>query len=593
MHFVCAKCEKPFLGTRHYEKKGLAYCELHFYQLFGNVCFKCGQVITGDVFQALQKAWCIKCFACTLCDKKMDQKSKFYELDMKPVCKRCYDKMPNELRKRLSNYYKNSLKQPLQQTPTNESTMKNGSGENTVIGILPVSGYTVNYIDEFRTISLRLISGDEFLVLNSATKQLILIQALDRETKGSKIEAVVECSSILADDDFQVNITVYINIKDVNDNPPKFPSDVLRIQVNEELPISSVIYSSLKAFDADSSGPNSEISYYTVMNSSNHEDNGQPRLNSTILFIVDVVDIDDQNPKFEYDQYSVTMNFSQTNNTLTVLPKPIKASDQDTLNSSIFYTLSGVHSDKFRINRDDGKLSSDHVFKRTDFFLLTIHAAQTDKPERQATAVLVVKSNLSTNLLFSDSKYSVNVKETARIGQEIFKIEVIEENSNGKLRFLLDDASGKFIVEEKTGVVRLKQNLDYEHRKNYNLSCRVSNGLDVAVVSLEIHVQDVNESPPKFELDEYIFKPWSTEDGSFVGHVRATDLDTDDKITYQLIDSTKIFRLNETGAIFIGNGSSIRNTSYLIVIYAADNGRPSKSSRCKIFVGVQFLWLCS
>lgn len=35
-HFVCAKCERPFFGTRHYEKKGLAYCETHYHQ----VCFQ-------------------------------------------------------------------------------------------------------------------------------------------------------------------------------------------------------------------------------------------------------------------------------------------------------------------------------------------------------------------------------------------------------------------------------------------------------------------------------------------------------------------------------------------------------------------------
>ncbi|KHJ41435.1 ribosomal protein L35Ae [Trichuris suis] len=73
-HFVCAKCEKPFLGTRHFEKRGLAYCETHFHQLFGNVCFKCGHVITKDAFQALNKAWCVKCFSCTFCDKKLDEK---------------------------------------------------------------------------------------------------------------------------------------------------------------------------------------------------------------------------------------------------------------------------------------------------------------------------------------------------------------------------------------------------------------------------------------------------------------------------------------------------------------------------------------
>lgn len=33
-HFVCAKCEKPFLGHRHYERKGLAYCETHYNQVW-------------------------------------------------------------------------------------------------------------------------------------------------------------------------------------------------------------------------------------------------------------------------------------------------------------------------------------------------------------------------------------------------------------------------------------------------------------------------------------------------------------------------------------------------------------------------------
>ena len=31
----------------------------------------------------------------------MDKKSKFFELDLKPVCKRCHDKFPEELRRRM------------------------------------------------------------------------------------------------------------------------------------------------------------------------------------------------------------------------------------------------------------------------------------------------------------------------------------------------------------------------------------------------------------------------------------------------------------------------------------------------------------
>jgi len=106
-HFACAKCEKPFLGNRHYERKGLAYCETHYHQLFGNLCYVCNQVIQGDVFTALNKAWCVNHFACSSCDQKMTVKTKFYEVDLKPVCKKCYDRYPRELRLRLKKYHDN------------------------------------------------------------------------------------------------------------------------------------------------------------------------------------------------------------------------------------------------------------------------------------------------------------------------------------------------------------------------------------------------------------------------------------------------------------------------------------------------------
>jgi len=109
-HFVCTKCEKPFLGTRHYEKKGLAYCDIHYHQLFGNICFVCNCIVEGDVFTALNKAWCVDHFACSICDKKLLQKQKFYEFDMKPVCKHCYEKFPSELKKRLKKAYDEQLK---------------------------------------------------------------------------------------------------------------------------------------------------------------------------------------------------------------------------------------------------------------------------------------------------------------------------------------------------------------------------------------------------------------------------------------------------------------------------------------------------
>ncbi|XP_078736328.1 LIM and senescent cell antigen-like-containing domain protein 1 [Lampetra fluviatilis] len=101
-HFVCAKCEKPFLGHRHMERNGLAYCETHYNQLFGDICFHCNRVVEGDVLSALNKTWCVSCFCCSACHAKLSAKTRFVEVDHRPVCKRCFSRLPQELRRRLA-----------------------------------------------------------------------------------------------------------------------------------------------------------------------------------------------------------------------------------------------------------------------------------------------------------------------------------------------------------------------------------------------------------------------------------------------------------------------------------------------------------
>ncbi|CAF0984097.1 unnamed protein product [Brachionus calyciflorus] len=97
-HFACAKCEIPFNGSRHFEKRGLAYCETHYNQLFGNLCFVCNMIISGDVISFMNKTLCSEHFTCYLCDDLMSQKTKFYDMDSKPVCKHCFEKLPSKIR---------------------------------------------------------------------------------------------------------------------------------------------------------------------------------------------------------------------------------------------------------------------------------------------------------------------------------------------------------------------------------------------------------------------------------------------------------------------------------------------------------------
>ena len=59
----------------------------------------------GDIFTALGKAWCGHHFSCSGCNKSLGPKTKFYEVDLKPVCKKCYEKYPRQERVRLAQYH--------------------------------------------------------------------------------------------------------------------------------------------------------------------------------------------------------------------------------------------------------------------------------------------------------------------------------------------------------------------------------------------------------------------------------------------------------------------------------------------------------
>lgn len=101
-HFVCAFCERPFLGTRHYERKGLAYCETHYHQLFGNLDFITNEVIDDVCVMALNKTYKPENFRCWHCEAPMSDRDKFFDVDGMPLCKRSYELLSGEFRRRMT-----------------------------------------------------------------------------------------------------------------------------------------------------------------------------------------------------------------------------------------------------------------------------------------------------------------------------------------------------------------------------------------------------------------------------------------------------------------------------------------------------------
>ncbi|XP_078694651.1 uncharacterized protein LOC144923724 isoform X2 [Branchiostoma floridae x Branchiostoma belcheri] len=98
-HFVCGKCALPFelVGQPYFEFEGVPYCEKHYDELVADRCYHCNVPITGDAVKVFNKVWCEDCFTCPFCDIRFTLKTKFFEFDMRPVCKRCYLCLPDEV----------------------------------------------------------------------------------------------------------------------------------------------------------------------------------------------------------------------------------------------------------------------------------------------------------------------------------------------------------------------------------------------------------------------------------------------------------------------------------------------------------------
>ncbi|CAL8077333.1 unnamed protein product [Calicophoron daubneyi] len=104
-HFVCHHCETPFRGSRYYEFQGHAYCLLHYQSRTGNLCYICQRPVTGVLAKFTNKAYCPDHFACFMCDRILNEKSKIYEIDLKPACKQCYERLPTHWKRRLAKLH--------------------------------------------------------------------------------------------------------------------------------------------------------------------------------------------------------------------------------------------------------------------------------------------------------------------------------------------------------------------------------------------------------------------------------------------------------------------------------------------------------
>ncbi|KAM4622047.1 protocadherin Fat 4 [Polymixia lowei] len=404
--------------------------------------------------------------------------------------------------------------------------------------------------------------------INPNTGDITISRPLNREDTDHYIAKVSA-----HDSGWTVSTDVTIFITDINDNAPRFSRPSYYLDYPELTEVGSLV-TQVSATDPDE-GFNGKIFYfirsqseYFRINSSSGEvfvkqqlkyqnstgassininrhsfivtasDRGIKPLMSETTVIVNIVDSNDNPPKFESASY-----FTPVTKSVKVGTKLIRVVAHDKkdfgLNSEVEYIISGGNSSsKFKLDKQTGwvTVASSLASDMNRVFLIDITARDKGNPPlltRASVRVAVTEENHHTPE-FSQSQVTATVPESLAVGTAIRTLSARDKDKemNGLIVYNITSGNDKglFVVNSKTGVLSLAHPLDFEERQRHELRVSATDGgwiSKTSYVTVTIHVSDVNDNPPVFDPDEYFpVVQENVPSGTTVVKMNATDRDS-------------------------------------------------------------------
>uniref|UniRef100_A0A667XAH2 Cadherin domain-containing protein n=1 Tax=Myripristis murdjan TaxID=586833 RepID=A0A667XAH2_9TELE len=356
-----------------------------------------------------------------------------------------------------------------------------------------------------------------------------------------------------------------VKVADTNDCPPVFEQSVYTIAVAEDIPQGSSLIQ-MQARDADD-GVNSDISYSILTSERGSQlvsvdpksglvitaatldreteaelwflvvavDGGEPALSSTATVTVVVEDVNDNEPVFQQQLYSVSI---PEHTRIGSCFLQVVATDAD---SPEFGTLRYSLSDGFDkpdkhllfqidpqtgelcvsedIDRDTGHTTHDVLVKAEDPGGLSVQ-----------TYVHIEVEDLNDNApVFNPEQYATSISSHAQPGTEILNVIATDQDSGrfGQVTYELlpGDLSTLFALEKNTGVLYLTSTLTHLGTASVKLSitARDSEGLTSArPAEVTVNVVRSAQAPAVFQRSRYTFTvSEDAQPGTSVGTVEA------------------------------------------------------------------------
>ncbi|XP_014468281.1 PREDICTED: protein dachsous [Dinoponera quadriceps] len=393
-------------------------------------------------------------------------------------------------------------------------------------------------------------NSNDLFGIDARSGELYLARRLDYETQqrhGLLIRALDGAG-------LSANLSLSVEVQDVNDNPPRFERNEYHVEVPEGAKLDSQILQ-VTAVDLDT-GNNARVSYrlqgspafrinpntgwiYLVQSLDREtidrltltvfaSDNGSPAATANASVLVKVLDDNDNDPHFDKDFYGFKLLENLPSGSLV---GSVSASDPDIgKNALLRYSVVQTNS-SFAVDPDTGEITTREPLDREvrKVHELVLEVRDQGVPSRSARVpmkVAVLDVNDNSPVIIDPQGDIVSVREEQPPGTEVTRIRAVDadlgENASVTYSILKDrdsDGYNVFTIDPITGMIRTKAVLDHEERNVYRVSIKATDAghpprHNVRVFRVEVLA--LADNRPTFTSSSLTFNV--REDAS-IGHV--------------------------------------------------------------------------
>ncbi|XP_074147742.1 protocadherin gamma-B2 isoform X19 [Sminthopsis crassicaudata] len=312
-----------------------------------------------------------------------------------------------------------------------------------------------------------------------------------------------------------------------------------------------------------------------------------------------VLDINDNAPLFEQSQVDLKISESiQVGSSFPLDP----AVDSDVGSNSLqrYYLEQNSYFDLTVKQSPDGEKYPELILKKSldreqqSSHQLVLMALDGGQPPQNGTAQIrinVVDANDNVPV-FSQQVYRVSVRENLPPGSTLLRVSATDQDEgvNAEITYSFQntakDVKLLFDLNQKTGEITTKDNLDFENISSYTLSIEAKDFGDLAShCKIHIEIVDENDCIPEITVASMFSPvPENSEPGTIIALLKIRDRDSgengevmcylQDNIPFKLESSSKnYYKLLTKGAL-----DREQITEYNITVTATDKGNPPLST---------------